>query len=121
VIEIELPWFPAACSPNARSRSHWPKTNAMKKTRAWAYAATLASGGNAWVLDGAITVQTTFHPPSRRNHDEDNLKASCKGYYDGIAQALGVDDNLFRHAPVMVGEPVKNGKIVVVIGSVDER
>ena len=37
-----------------------------------------------------------FAPPSRRRIDLDNCIASCKAYFDGIADALGVDDSTFR-------------------------
>lgn len=110
---IELPWFPKACSPNARSRSHWPKTRAMKKTREWGHAATLAwRGRDHRPLEGPIDLLLTFYPPVKRDHDDDNLIASTKGFRDGIADALGVNDNAFR-TRVQIGEPVKHGKIVV--------
>lgn len=38
-----------------------------------------------------------FYPDARRR-DDDNAQASCKAYRDGIADALGVDDNTIRLA-----------------------
>jgi len=37
-----------------------------------------------------------FHYPDKRRRDDDNAAASCKAYRDGIADALGVDDNTLR-------------------------
>lgn len=117
---IELPWFPKACAPNHRSRSHWPKTRAMKKTRDWGYAATLAAFPPGSMIrcdkNMVIPVLFTFYPPTAAKHDDDNLGASVKGFRDGIAQALNMDDNRFQMRPIQIGKPVKGGKIVVVLG-----
>jgi len=110
---IELPWFPQACRPNYRSRSHWPRTNAMKKTRQWGYAAALAAA-RPYIISERIELLLTFYPPSTRAHDKDNLLAACKGYLDGIAQAWNVNDSAFDPR-VQIGEPVKGGKIVVTL------
>lgn len=108
---IELPWFPAACSPNHRSRSHWPRTAAMKKTREWGWRAALASGRP---IEPVSELLLTFYPPTAHDRDKDNLLSSCKGFLDGIAQAWGVNDSQFDPR-VQIGEPVKGGKIVVTL------
>lgn len=108
---IELPWFPKACSPNFRSRSHWPRTNAMKKTREWGYAAARSVGNP---IHPVSEILLTFYPPTAHERDKDNLLASCKGYLDGIAQAWGVNDSQFDPR-VQIAEPVKGGKVVVTL------
>jgi crossover junction endodeoxyribonuclease RusA len=60
------------------------------------------------------TLTFTFHPPSRRRTDLDNVIASCKSLIDGISCALGVDDSqLAMRFPERLSEPVKGGCIVV--------
>lgn len=110
--EIVLPWPPKECSPNHRSRSHWPKTRALAKSKEWAI---WAAHGTKPPHERPIELVLTFHPPSRRRHDRDNLLASAKGLLDGMAVAWGVDDVHFRPT-VAIGEPVKGGKIIVTLG-----
>lgn len=62
--------------------------------------------------EGGIALRFDFHPPDKRRRDLDNMLASIKAGVDGIADALGVDDQRFgfwlsREAPI------KGGKIVV--------
>lgn len=47
------------------------------------------------VSDGPVHVSLTFHPADKRRRDLDGCIASCKAYLDGLADALGVDDNRF--------------------------
>jgi len=55
-----------------------------------------------------------YHPPNRHHYDADNLLARSKSQIDGIADALGVDDNTFTFT-FSVGEPVKGGLVKVTI------
>jgi crossover junction endodeoxyribonuclease RusA len=60
------------------------------------------------------TLTFSFHPPTRRRTDLDNVIASCKSLIDGISCALGVDDSqLAMRFPERLSEPVKGGAIVV--------
>lgn len=114
---IVLGWPAKPLWPNFRSRSHWPKTNAVAKARAEAFYATKAARVESAAGDVPIIVQATFYPPDRRKRDYDNCAAALKPSWDGIAQALGVDDSMFRHAPPIIAEPVKGpGKVTVQIG-----
>lgn len=118
MIQIPLPWPAGPLHPNFRSRSHWPKTRALKKARADANIATRAfSYGRADTRLGAgpLKIVTAFYPPTAHVRDGDNLLASCKAYFDGIAEALGVDDSRFEHQAPILGEPVKGGNVIVVI------
>ena len=55
-----------------------------------------------------------FFPPDKRKRDFDNMIASFKAGQDGLADAWGVDDSLFKmHYDPKVGEPVKHGMIVI--------
>jgi crossover junction endodeoxyribonuclease RusA len=117
MILIELGWPAKALSPNARSRSHWPKTRALKAAKMEGFGATLAAlHGGKFEHDGErLPFVITACPPDRRERDDDNLEASLKGHRDGIAKALGVDDKYFDQR-LQWAEPVKHGKIVVSIG-----
>nr|WP_243846988.1 hypothetical protein [Sphingomonas japonica] len=104
--------------PNFRSRSHWPKTQALKVARAEAYYATKAARLGLIAGDGIIPVQATFNPPDRRTRDYDNCSSTLKPFFDGIADALGVNDSSFRPQPIIVGDVVKGGRLTVTIGEV---
>lgn len=111
---IELPWPPASLSGHVKG--HW-RTSApvVAKHRAWAKATTQAARLAAPVGDGDIHVAVTFYPPDRRG-DRVNYPNRMKPYWDGIAEALSVNDR--RFLPTFIyAEPVKGGgKIVVTIG-----
>lgn len=110
---IALPWPHKDLSPNARV--HWAeKARVTRKARLDAFYAARESGARDMAAD-AFTITTTFHPPTRHAYDQDNLIARCKPLFDGIADALGVDDRHFKYQPVTIAEPVKGGRVVVEI------
>jgi crossover junction endodeoxyribonuclease RusA len=117
---VVLPWPAKELSPNARL--HWKALARKKKSaRRTAWGAAL-SAHLPKIEDGTpIRVTTTFFPPDRRSYDEDNLKARMKAAYDGIADALGVDDRYFRHAPITIAAPAVGGKVEVEIGPLMEE
>ena len=45
--------------------------------------------------------------------DLDNLLASMKADFDGLSEALGVDDQLFNPLTLRRGEQVKGGAVVL--------
>lgn len=111
---IELPWPPASLS--GHTKGHW-RTNApvVAKHRAWAKHATMAANLDAPAGDGDIRIGVTFYPPDRRG-DRTNYANRLKAYFDGVADALGVNDRRFLPS-YHFAEPVKGlGKIVMVIG-----
>lgn len=109
---IELPFPPSSLS--GHNTGHWrAKSAIVAKHRTWAKNATLA----AHVLvppAGDIRIVTTFYPPDRRS-DRANYAVRMKPYFDGIADALKVNDR--RFVPhYQYGEVVLNGKVVILIG-----
>lgn len=113
-LTINLPWPSPVLSPN--SRPHWAKRAAAVKTaRKTAWAATLETGVLKLSAPIPIHVTTTFFPPDRRSYDQDGLQARAKAYFDGISDAIGVDDKHFRHGPVEIGQPVKGGSVRIEI------
>jgi hypothetical protein len=109
---IELPFPPSSLS--GHTKGHWRSTaGIVAKHRAWARAATLAARP-AVPASGDIRVVTIFYPPDRRG-DRINFPNRMKPYFDGIADALGVNDSRFLPA-YHFAEPVKNGRVVIVLG-----
>ncbi len=117
-ITLTLPWTDAALSPNARVH-HMARARAVKNDRNYAWGMTKAVMGplrispSSWV--GPITVQYTFHPEMDRDRDDDNFAARMKASRDGIARALGVDDNDFMQLPVIFGAKAKPGCVLLTV------
>jgi len=90
MLVLDLPIPGRAAHPNSRSRSHWPKTRAVKKQRqAVAEAAKIASieqltGPPFWAR---VRVRAVFHTRTGRRQDADNLVAWLKSTFDGLEDA----------------------------------
>lgn len=93
-MHIDLPWPPKELSPNARK--HWSVVARHKKLyRHTCWALTLAARPRIdWV--GPVYLWIELIPPDRRHRDDDNMVAAFKAARDGIADALGINDNRFR-------------------------
>ncbi|MES2295229.1 MAG: endodeoxyribonuclease RusA [Pseudomonadota bacterium] len=117
-MKLTLPWPPKELSPNARIHflAKSRVTKAYRETSYWLADALWRSGRNPCASEGPITLAFTFHPPDRRRRDLDTMLSSVKAGIDGIADALGVNDVRFEYA-LKRAEPVKNGRVVIVIGS----
>jgi crossover junction endodeoxyribonuclease RusA len=59
-------------------------------------------------------VTAVFFPPDKRHRDIDGLLSSMKAAFDGIADAIGVDDSRWQIG-YRRGEPVKNGLVLIEI------
>lgn len=111
---ITLPWPPRELSPNARG--HWAtKSRAAKKYRTMCHLMALQSKIVA-ATEGEVLLDLTFCPPDRRRHDDDNCLAAFKAGRDGLADALGIDDNRFV-TTFRKGEPVPGGVVLVRVAS----
>lgn len=64
--------------------------------------------------DGDIIVRVRFVPPNLRT-DRTNMSVRCKAYFDGIADALGVNDSRFK-PEFDYAEPEKPGRVEITIG-----
>lgn len=97
--QVVLNWPPRVLSPNARV--HWSvRSRAARKYRSDCY--NLAKQANLQSpssVDGKIYLLVNFYPPDRRKRDDDNMIASFKSARDGIADALGINDNCFISHP----------------------
>jgi crossover junction endodeoxyribonuclease RusA len=108
---IELPFPPSSLSGHAKGNWHG-KSSVTAKHRSWARNATLAANLTA-PASGDIRVIVAFYPPNRRG-DRVNYPNRMKPYFDGIADALKVNDSRFVPSYIFA-EPVKNPRVVVSI------
>lgn len=109
---IELPFPPASLS--GHNKGHWrSKGEIVAKHREWARRATLAAKIQA-PATGDIRLIVTFYPPDRRG-DRVNYPNRIKPYFDGIADALKVNDSRFLPS-YHFAEPVRNARVVVSVG-----
>ena len=110
-----LPWPPSILSPNVVA--HWQRKASAKKAYRRA-CGTLVASVDALLPpmppDGVVAVLMRFCPPDKRKRDLDNLMAAMKSGLDGIADALAVDDSVFRPA-VDWGQVAKGGAVVVTL------
>lgn len=109
---IILP-FPAA-SLSGHSAGHWrSKSGPTAQHREWARLATLEVRP-AVPAAGDITIRVRFVPPDRRG-DRTNYPNRMKPYFDGIADALKVNDRRFVPSYTFA-DPEKPGRVEVEVG-----
>jgi crossover junction endodeoxyribonuclease RusA len=110
--DIELPFPPATLS--GHNKGHWhAKSGIVAKHRKLAADAALAVKPMVHT-EGDIRVSVTFYPPNKRG-DRVNFPNRMKPYWDGIADALKVNDSRFLPA-YHFAEPVANARVVITIG-----
>lgn len=109
---VDLPWPAKDLHPNSRPH-YMAKARAVKAARR---AASLMAKPLGKIDPEAVKVTCIFSPPPvKRNRDADNLLAACKAYFDGIADAIGVDDSRFKHQAPVWGTSVKGGNVRIVL------
>jgi crossover junction endodeoxyribonuclease RusA len=87
----------------------------IAKHREWANVAALGAGYYVDPDGGDIQIHVTFYPPDNRG-DRINFPNRMKAYFDGIADALGVNDK--RFVPhFYFCKPEKPGRVEVRIGT----
>ncbi|WP_447590127.1 hypothetical protein [Aquipseudomonas campi] len=62
-----------------------------------------------------MKLEVEFIPPDARRRDDDNCLAAFKSGRDGLADALGIDDNRFVTQIRMSSETIKGGAVRVAI------
>lgn len=111
---IVLPFPPAELSGHAKGNSHWRKSHLTAKTREETRLASLGYARTRELRDGDINVHVTFYPPDRRG-DRVNFPNRMKPIFDGLADALGVNDA--RFVPhFCFCKPEKPGRLEIRIG-----
>lgn len=117
-MKIVLPYPDKQLNPNARL--HFHDLRKIKKA---------VRADTAWDVMGQIPVRArqklaqreepmglhiTFIPPDKHARDLDNAIAAFKAQQDGIADALGVNDKLFRPEYVLA-DPEAPGRVEVTV------
>ena len=116
MITVRLPWPPKVLWVNRKAR--WAKrAPAAKKYRHDAQILTLCE--MKYRINTSPHLCLTFCPPDRRRRDLDGMLSAIKPGLDGIADALGVDDQHFT-LQLERGEPTKGGEVVAVITEGDK-
>lgn len=111
---IVLPFPPASLSGHAKG--HWrAKAAETAKHRRWARDATLAARPFTLPEAGDIAVTVRFIPPNRRS-DRANFPVRMKAYFDGISDALGVNDRRFLPSYTF-SDPESPGRVEVTVGA----
>jgi crossover junction endodeoxyribonuclease RusA len=112
---IVMPFPPSSLSGHAKG--HWRGKAA--ETRRWrdeAWGAALEAGARkAKLPDGDIALAVRFVPPDRRS-DRTNLPNRMKPIFDGIADALKVNDRRYLRTYEFAG-PETPGRVEIMIGS----
>ena len=119
MLRVVLPWPPRVLSPNSRP-THWAVLAKAKRAYRFACHAEARAGGCSWVFDpdDRLHVRLTFVPPDRRRRDMDNMIAAMKSGLDGLADALGVDDNRWT-LTCAIDEANIGGMVRVEVGRAD--
>jgi crossover junction endodeoxyribonuclease RusA len=113
---LDLPWPAKALHPNSRPH-HMTKHRATKAARE---SARIMAKPIGKIDAEAVKVTCIFSPPPvKRNRDADNLLAACKAYFDGIADAIGINDSRFQHQAPVWGIPRKGGNVRIIIEQAD--
>ncbi|AJA07435.1 hypothetical protein SKP52_02500 [Sphingopyxis fribergensis] len=116
---MTLPWPHPMTFPNAKRRLHWSKYQphcnrargeARLVTRGWMN----ANPAQRPDANAPLSLRVTFQPPNRIRRDDDGMIGAFKHLRDGIADALGMDDRLFR-PEYHFAEPLKPGAVIVEI------
>lgn len=96
-MQVTLPWPHKDLSPNARPHFR-ALARAKKIYRKVCWACALEAGmGGVFDKDAKLKVKVEFFQPDRHRRDEDNMIASMKAGFDGLSDALGVDDRHFKY------------------------
>lgn len=113
MMQVSLPWPPAALRPNG-SHGHWStKSQAAKRYKADCTILCIANGLCKVEMDRAhLTMR--FCPPDAQRRDLDNMFAATKHAIDAISQTIGIDDQHFGFT-LTRGAPVKGGLVEVTI------
>ncbi len=102
-MNVVFPWPQKELSPNARV--HWSKkSKAAKALRRVSHLLTLEAGIRGVDWDGDIHLWVDYYPPDKRARDQDNMIAASKAIFDGLADALSVNDKRFRLHPYVQDE-----------------
>lgn len=123
MVTVSLPIPDRCLSPNART--HWAvRSKAAKRQHAVAFFETvevLQWPGVTFQPAETHGVRCRWFFRDRRRRDADNLLASMKHAFDGIAEALEVDDRTFVHWPADIGYDRERPRVEVTVWPLDSK
>lgn len=114
MIRLTLPWPSSELSQNARVH-HAVKARAVKKARHDAYWLMKSENNGSLKDAGTLGVKIYITPPDRRRRDLDNILAALKPSFDGIADALGIDDSKWETIWIVRCPVDKPGRVIVTL------
>ncbi len=113
-----LSWPAKELWPNGSHGNYHAVSRARKAARTEADWATRYVKPHGWKHDGGpISIHIRAHPKTANAVDAQNVIAGLKAHFDGIADALGVDDKCFAAPTLTFAEPCKGGAIIVEVGA----
>jgi Holliday junction resolvase RusA-like endonuclease len=128
-VVLTLPWPPSEANPNRRL-PWWKLRNRDRSGRAtgaltvyrehvFVIARNDMARRNAWApLTTPVAVKIEFHPPDRRQRDEDNLLASLKPAIDGVVSAgllAGDSSDLLHIGRLSMYVPDTNPRVLLIL------
>ena len=117
MMEIDLSWPDKLLWPNGGRSNRYAVHRVGKKAKDDAFWATKIVKPLDWTHDGEpISIHIRAYPKTANAVDAQNLISGLKMQFDGIASALGVDDKHFRAPTVEWADPVKGGRVIVIVG-----
>lgn len=119
-MKFTLPFPASSLAGHAKGNGQWKKIADTKKHREWARNAVLAVTGPGLSIampeTGDISVCVRFVPADRRG-DRVNFPNRMKPYFDGIADALGINDSRFVPS-YEFSEPEKPGRVEIEVRAI---
>lgn len=110
-MKVVLPFPASILAGHANGNGQWAKVKATKEHRKKAQQATLDALDKAFPAEGDIAITIRFVPPHNRG-DRINYPNRMKAYFDGIADALEVNDRRFDPCFIFCA-PEKPGRVEV--------
>ena len=117
-LEITLPWPPRVLHPNQAPRNLASTWGAKKRYRHACAVLTRAVAAEP-APAGRIKVDVEFRCPDRLPRDVLNLGMAIKAAVDGVADALEVNDRMFRPWSLDFGPVVAGGEVVLRLAAHD--
>lgn len=111
--EILLPWPEPRLSPNTRQHH---MVLASAKAAYFAVCRSATSEQIAWdavPAQRALALDITFHPPTKRRYDLDNLYSRMKSGIDGLCAALQIDDSQFEETTLRRADKQQGGSVII--------
>lgn len=108
---IVLTWPTPGLFPN--KKGHWTdKANEKRKHKSDSYYLTKHQIKLFKWQGGRVPLNIIFSPPHQK-YDLDNCLAALKAALDGVADALHVNDRMFRPITIDFGDVVDGGEVVI--------